>query len=165
MTRPSGAAWSAGAGGAALGRMAHALRGPVVGIGVDAVDPERFGQVLARRPRLAERLFTPAERDCARRGADPVARLSTRFAAKEAAWKALGVGLGGVALHDVEVVGGGDRAPSLSLHGKAAALATSAGVGRWHVSLTHTDRVAMAVVLAEGSTSAAGGPTGSSRSG
>jgi holo-[acyl-carrier protein] synthase len=140
--------------------MANALRGPVVGIGVDAVDPQRLGKVLARRPRLAERVFTPAERDCARRGADPVARLSTRFAAKEAAWKALGVGLGAVALHDVEVVGGGDRAPGLLLHGRAADLATSAGVGRWHVSLSHTDRVAMAVVLAEGSAAAGGRPTG-----
>ena len=87
-------------------------------------------------------------------------RLSTRFAAKEAVWKALGVGLGAVALHDVEVVGGGDRAPGLSLHGKAAALAASAGVGRWHVSLSHADRVAMAVVLAEGIVPAASGPNG-----
>jgi holo-[acyl-carrier protein] synthase len=158
VTRSTGAAWSADAGGVALERMAGAVRSPVVGVGVDAVDPERFGKVLARRPRLAERVFTPAERDCAGRSADPVVRLSTRFAAKEAAWKALGVGLGAVALHDVEVVGGGDRAPGLCLHGKAAALAASAGVARWHVSLSHTDRVAMAVVLAEGSGPVAAGP-------
>jgi holo-[acyl-carrier protein] synthase len=138
--------------------MAGEVRGSVVGIGVDAVDPERFGKALARRPRLAERLFTTAERDCAGRAADPVVRLSTRFAAKEATWKALGVGLGAVALRDVEVVGGGDRAPGLSLHGRAADLAEAAGVGRWHVSLSHTDRVAMAVVLAEGRR--AGGSTG-----
>jgi len=150
VTGPSGAAWSAGAGGAALGRMADGVRGSVVGIGVDAVDPERFGKALARRPRLAERLFTTGERDCARRTADPVFRLSTRFAAKEATWKALGVGLGAVALGDVEVVGGGDRAPVLCLHGRAADLASAAGVRRWHLSLSHTDRVAIAVVLAEG---------------
>lgn len=151
MTPPSGAVWSAGAGGAALGQMADTVRGPVVGVGVDAVDPERFGKVLSRRPRLADRLFTDGERDCAGQGADPVARLSTRFAAKEATWKALGVGLGAVALRDVEVVGGGQRAPALALHGKAADLAMAAGVSRWHLSLSHTDRVAMAVVLAEGS--------------
>ncbi len=81
-----------------------------------------------------------------------MARLSTRFAAKEATWKALGVGLGAVALRDVEVVGGGQAAPGLSLHGKAADLAAAAGVSRWHLSLSHTDRVAMAIVLAEGST-------------
>ena len=121
MTRPSGAAWSAGAGGAALGRMADALRGPVVGIGVDAVDVQRFGKVLARRPRLAERLFTGPSATAPARAADPVARLSTRFAAKEATWKALGVGLGAVALHDVEVVRRWPRRPGLSLHGRAAA--------------------------------------------
>jgi holo-[acyl-carrier protein] synthase len=159
--QPSGAAWSAGAGAAALGRMADAVDGTVVGLGVDAVDPQRFGKALARRPRLEERLFTPAERDCVRTGADPLARLSTRFAAKEATWKALGVGLGAVALHDVEVVGGGDRAPGLSLHGKAAALASTAGVRRWHLSLSHTDRVAIAVVLAEGSRRPAAAPSGS----
>jgi holo-[acyl-carrier protein] synthase len=156
VTRPSGAAWSAGAGGGALGRMTGDVRGSVVGVGVDAVDPRRFGRALARRPRLEERMFTSAERACARQGADPVARLSTRFAAKEATWKALGVGLGAVALHDVEVVGGGDRAPALSLHGKAASLATSAGVDRWHLSLSHIEQVAMAVVLAGGRGSDAG---------
>lgn len=122
----------------------------VVGLGVDAVDPQRFGSVLARRPHLAERLFTAAERDSAGRAADPVARLSTRFAAKEATWKALGVGLGAVGLRDVEVVGGAGRAPGLALHGRAADLAAAAGVRRWHLSLTHTDGVAVAVVLAEG---------------
>ena len=60
------------------------------------------------------------------------------------------IGLGAVALRDVEVVGGGDEAPGLCLHGKAADLALAAGVNRWHVALSHIDRVAMAVVLAEG---------------
>jgi holo-[acyl-carrier protein] synthase len=165
VTEPAAApAALAEAGGAALGRLAADVRGPVVGIGVDAVDPERLGRVLDRRPGLAARVFTAAERDRAR-GAQRLPRLSTRFAAKEAAWKALGVGLGEVGLRDVEVREGADRAPSLALHGRAAALADQAGVRRWHLSLTHTDRVAIAVVVAEGSTGAAAGTVGPSASG
>ena len=126
----------------------------VSGIGIDAVDVNRFRRVLGRRPALAERMFTEAERaDAAGRG-DPAQHLAARFAAKEAVMKVLGTGIGGFALHDVEVVRGnapGARrgAPSLRLSDRAAALAAERGVCQWHVSLTHTDQLAMAVVLAE----------------
>jgi holo-[acyl-carrier protein] synthase len=71
-----------------------------------------------------------------------------------AVMKVLGIGMGGFALRDVEGVRGtapGARrgAPSLRLTDRAAALASDRGVRRWHVSLTHTDQLAMAVVLAE----------------
>ncbi len=125
------------------------LAASVVGVGVDAVDLDRFRRVLARRPRLAERLFTRAERAYASDRPDPVPRLSTRFAAKEATMKALGVGLGACPFADVEVVRTGLDRPALVLHGAAADLARRAGVGRWHLSLTHTERVAMAMVVAE----------------
>jgi len=132
----------------------------VSGIGIDAVDIDRFRRVLGRRPTLAERVFTEAERaDAADRG-DPAQHLAARFAAKEAVMKALGTGIGGFALHDVEVVRGigpGDRgAPSLRLSDRAAALAAQRGVLQWHVSLTHTDQLAMAVVLAESGAPGAG---------
>ena len=121
----------------------------VVGIGVDAVDVERFRAVLARRPSLLERLFTEDERAIAAgRGAGP--RLAARFAAKEAVLKALGVGIGAAAFRDVEVVRTEGGAPRLALTGRAAALAAERGVRRWHVSLTHTDVVAVASVVAEG---------------
>ena len=77
------------------------------------------------------------------------ARLGARFAAKEAAMKALGVGLGAFKLRDVEVVLKRSGAPVLRLHGAAAALASERGVGRWHVSLTHTALTAQAIVIAE----------------
>ena len=64
--------------------------------------------------------------------------------------KALGVGLGAFPFTDVEVVRHGLDAPSLVLHRSALELADGAGVVRWHLSLTHTDQVAMAVVVAEG---------------
>jgi holo-[acyl-carrier protein] synthase len=122
----------------------------VAGVGVDAVDLDRFARVLGRRGGLADRLFTPGELAYARAAADPVPRMSTRFAAKEATMKALGVGLGAFAFVDVEVVRTGLDAPRLVLHGTALARAQAAGVVRWHLSLTHTHWVALALVVAEG---------------
>jgi holo-[acyl-carrier protein] synthase len=122
----------------------------VLGIGVDAVDVDRFRAVLARRPTIVGRLFTPAEIDYANRSADPTARLAVRFAAKEAALKALGVGIGAMAFVDIEVARNSDGAPSLVLHGDAARLAAGKGVSTWHLSMTHTATVAVANAVAEG---------------
>ena len=128
--------------------------GSVVGVGVDAVDVARFRRVLARRPGFAARFFTDTEQADARRAPDPSASFAARFAAKEAVMKALGTGLGGFALTDVEVrrsVGTGPtrNAPSVVLHGAAATLATARGAGQLHLSLTHTTEVAIAFVVAE----------------
>jgi holo-[acyl-carrier protein] synthase len=122
----------------------------VRGVGVDAVEVERFRRVLGRRPGLAGRLFTDAERAYAARVADPGPRLAARFAAKEAVLKALGVGIGAAAFRDVEVVRAESGRPALSLSGAAAVLADDRGVTTWHLSLTHTDSVALASVVAEG---------------
>jgi holo-[acyl-carrier protein] synthase len=136
---------------AILGLAGGARRaGGVVGVGIDAVDLERFALVLERRPSMVERLFTPDELAYARSASDPVPRLSTRFATKEAVMKALGVGLGAFPFHDVEVVRTGLDAPWLTLRGSAQALALRSGVDCWHLSLTHTHRVAVALVVAEG---------------
>ena len=118
----------------------------MIGVGIDAVDVDRFATLLARRPGLIERLFTEGERDDA---GDSPARLGARFAAKEAVMKALGVGLGAFKLREVEVVRLATGEPALVLHGAAAALADARGVQRWHVSLTHTALTAQAIVLAE----------------
>ena len=87
---------------------------------------------------------------------DPGPRLAARFAAKEAVLKALGVGIGSAAFRDVEVVRAESGEPHLVLTGSAAALAHARGVTRWHVSLTHTDTVAVASVVAEGAVSQSG---------
>jgi len=120
----------------------------MIGLGIDAVDVERFRAVLARRPTIAGRLFTTGEREYACRLADPAPSLAARFAAKEAVMKALGVGLGAIGWHDVEVVRLESGAPSLVVSGVAAALASRLGVGNWRVSLTHTAAFAEAVVAA-----------------
>lgn len=124
--------------------------GSVRGVGVDAVEVERFRRVLGRRPGLAERLFTDAERAYAAKAADPGPRLAVRFAAKEAVLKALGVGIGAASFRDVEVVRADSGLPSLVLTGSAATLADGRGVRRWHLSLTHTAALAVASVVAEG---------------
>ncbi|MGH9088903.1 MAG: holo-ACP synthase [Acidimicrobiales bacterium] len=118
----------------------------VAGVGVDAVDVDRFRDVLGRRPAIADRLFTDGERADGR--GDPE-RLAVRFAAKEATMKALGRGIGSFGWRDVEVVRAASGAPSLRLTAAAAEVARRQGVARWHVSLTHTGRVAVALVVAE----------------
>ena len=122
----------------------------IIGMGSDLVDIDRFRLAYERRPSLPERLFSPDERAYADRFADPVSRYAARFAAKEAVMKALGVGLGAFALRDVEVRKARSGAPSVALYGKAAALAEQRGVQAWHLTLSHSDVVALAVAVAVG---------------
>lgn len=124
--------------------------GHLIGIGIDTVDVARFAAVLGRRPSMAERLFTPAERAYAAAQRNPHPSLAARFAAKEACMKALGVGLGAIDLTDVGVERHGLGPPVLVVAGRAAALAAAGGVAAWMVSLTHTATVASAVVAALG---------------
>jgi len=126
----------------------------IVGVGVDAVSVDRFRRLLERRPRLAGRCFTKGEQSDAVSSANRAQSLAARFAAKEAVMKALGTGIGAFALTDVEVrrTGGKDatrNAPYVVLTGTAAELAGAHGAGRFHLSLTHTDDVAIAFVVAE----------------
>jgi holo-[acyl-carrier protein] synthase len=114
-------------------------------VGIDLIEIERLDRALQRRPALADRIFTAGELAFARARAHPAQHLAARFAAKEAALKALG--LGGLRLHEVEVVGGGDEAPRLELHGSAAAAAAERAVAL-EVSLTHARDIAGAVVIA-----------------
>ena len=120
-----------------------------IGVGVDAVDVERFRISLGRTPTLRTRLFVQEELDYVAPMVDPVPSLAVRFAAREAVMKSLGVGLGAFGFHDVWVRRAESGVPSLEVHGPALALADAAGVSRWHLSLTHTDLVAVAYVLAE----------------
>jgi holo-[acyl-carrier protein] synthase len=116
----------------------------VTGVGVDLLEIDRLARALARRPRLAERLFTPEERAFAAQRGEPARHLAARFCAKEAVAKALALRDGD--WHDVEVVGGGDGAPSVRLSGRAAARASELGV-EVAVSLTHSKGMAGAVAM------------------
>ena len=120
----------------------------MIGVGVDAVDIDRFARSLARTPGMRTRLFTAQElADIAPR-VDPVPALAARFAAREATMKALGLGLGAFGFHDVSVERQPSGRPTLVVTGRARTLADEAGVQAWHLSLTHTATVAIAVVTA-----------------
>ena len=120
----------------------------VIGIGVDAVDIERFRRSLERTPTMRERLFTQIELDYVAPKSDPVPSLAARFAAREAVMKALGVGLGAFGFHDVWVERKDTGEPTLAVTGAAQQLADTAGITSWHLSITHTDTVAIAYVVA-----------------
>ena len=120
----------------------------IKGIGVDAVDVERFRRSLERTPTMRERLFTATELEYVRPKVDPVPSLAARFAAREAVMKALGVGLGAFGFHDVWVERQPSGEPVIVVTGPAERLAVAAGVGYWHLSLTHTASVAIAYVVA-----------------
>jgi holo-[acyl-carrier protein] synthase len=120
----------------------------VIGVGIDAVEVGRFRALLERRPLVTNRLFTDGELSAVSRRADPVPGLAARFAAKEAAMKALSTGLGGIDFADVEVVTGPNGEPRLAVSGRAADRAAALGVEAFLVSLSHTDSLATAVVIA-----------------
>lgn len=97
--------------------------------------------------RFLGRFFTPAERaECS----DKPHRLAARIAVKEAVGKALGTGIGDISWKEIEITSDPRGRPVLTLHGAAAALAESLGLSEWDVSITHTDTVATAVVVALG---------------
>ena len=113
------------------------------GVGIDLLEIERLERALERRPRLAERLFTDAEREYAAARPRPAMHLAARFCAKEAVAKALG--LTGWSFRDVEVLAT-DAAPEVRLSGSAARRARELGVTT-HVSLTHTEAMAAAAAV------------------
>ena len=113
-------------------------------VGIDLLEIERLERALARRPRLADRLFTEGELAYAAGCRRPAMQLAARFCAKEAVVKALS--LESWNPHDVEVVGGGGP-PVIRLSGTAAERARELGV-EVRVSLTHTRGMAAAVAVA-----------------
>lgn len=122
----------------------------VVGLGIDIASVARLERALERfGNRIWERILTPREREeLAGRRHDRASALAGRFAAKEAASKALG-GPRDVWWHDVEIRRGPLGAPTLHLSGPALPHAERLGVARSMVSITHDGGVAAAVVILE----------------
>ena len=115
---------------------------PVIGVGIDVVDVERFTDSLERTEGLRERLFTAEESHWR------PASLAARFAAKEALAKALGAPVG-LAWHDAWIVSEETGRPRFELRGTVLARAEALGVGHVHVSLSHDAGLASAVVVLE----------------
>lgn len=125
----------------------------ILGVGFDLVDIARVAALLeGKGERAVARLFSPAEAEYARARAEPARHFAARFAAKEAVYKALAGSedARGIGWRDTEVVVEWDGRPRAVLHGRAAERAAALGVVRVHLSLTHAEHVAGAVVVLEG---------------
>jgi holo-[acyl-carrier protein] synthase len=123
----------------------------IVGIGIDIVEIARIRGVLERQgDRFLRRIFTPAEQDYCRRHRDPAPYFAARFAAKEALFKALGTGWAqGVNWLDAEIRRLESGAPTLALSGRALEIGDQLGAQALHVSLSHSEQSAIAVVILE----------------
>ncbi len=124
----------------------------IIGIGNDLIEIERFKTVMRRRgDRFLERIFTAGERKFCEAKLNRLAHYAARFAAKEAVLKSLGTGWsGGIHWTDVEVVPGRVASLAAKLAGLAAKVAKQKRIKVVHLSLTHTDRYASAMAVAEG---------------
>jgi holo-[acyl-carrier protein] synthase len=120
----------------------------IIGVGIDIVDLDDFRARLTDA--LIDELFLPAEVEHATSQARPWESLGARFAAKEAAFKALGAGLAdGLRFRDVEVVRRSSGEVGLKLAGRVLEVASERGVESHRLSLSHSARSAVAVVIVE----------------
>jgi holo-[acyl-carrier protein] synthase len=123
----------------------------IVSIGIDIIEVVRIREVLLRTPRFVERVFTTAERAyCDSRGAVAAQHYAVRFAAKEAALKALQTGWrGGISWQDVEISARESGAPFLVFRGQVLEVFNKFGATATHLSMSHTTQHAIAQVVLE----------------
>jgi holo-[acyl-carrier protein] synthase len=123
----------------------------IISIGIDIIEVRRVREVIERTPRFLERVYTSAERAyCESRGVVAAQHYAARFAAKEAALKALQTGWsGGVSWQDVEITALESGAPLLLLHGLVRQLFQKSGATKAHLSISHTTEHAIAQVVLE----------------
>ena len=125
-------------------------RDGVVGVGIDVVSVPRMGRLVSKGgSAFLDRVWTPDE--CAETDGDPE-RLATRWAAKEAVMKCLGLGISDLDPRDIEVTSSESGAPSVALRGLAAKRARSLGISKFHVSATHESGWAAAIAVASATT-------------
>jgi holo-[acyl-carrier protein] synthase len=123
----------------------------IVGLGVDVAEITRIEAAIARHGRaFIERIFTPSEIAYCERHRRQAERFAGRFAAKEAAMKALGTGWArGVRWVDIEVLREPGGKPTLNLMGETRAIADALGVKYIALTITHTGNMALAQVIFE----------------
>ena len=123
----------------------------IYAVGTDLVEIWRIERIIDRwTTRFIERVYSEGEiRYCSER-AFPAQHFAARFAAKEAFFKCMGRGIfDGVGFRDVEVVNGPEGKPDLKFYGRARIMVDRAGITGTHISISHTDRSAMAFVVLE----------------
>ena len=123
----------------------------ITGIGVDVIQNERLRDSIERfGDRFLNRIYTEGEKEYCSKSSNPAIHYAARWAAKEAAFKALGTGwAAGVKWKDVEVIRLESGKPELHLFGEALQIATKQGATRFHVSLTHDQLISCAIVIFE----------------
>ena len=123
----------------------------IIGIGIDIIEVKRLAEGIERHAdRFTKRLFTDLEIGYCSTKANPAMHYAGRFAAKEAAFKAMGRGWGGgVSWKDVEIYNESSGAPFLNFYGKALELVREKNMVRAHVSISHIADHATAVVVIE----------------
>src|SRR5215470_190769 len=126
----------------------------IIGIGIDVIQNDRIHDSISRfGPRFTNRIYTETEIGYCDKCAEPSIHYAARFAAKEAAFKALGTGwAAGVKWKDIEVQRLASGKPELHLYGEALERATAMGARRFHVSLTHDQLISAAVVIFDANT-------------
>jgi holo-[acyl-carrier protein] synthase len=123
----------------------------VLGLGTDLIEIERIQASVDRfGERFLNRLFTAGEIAYCNRKKQPAESFAARFAAKEAGAKALGTGISrGVSWMEIEVTREMGERPMLHFKGRAGELALAMGVRRVQLSLSHSRKLAIAVVVVE----------------
>jgi len=122
----------------------------IVAHGIDLVECDRIEEMLQRHGRrFLDRVFTPAEQKYSLRARYRAEHLAGRFAVKEAVLKVIGTGwASGASWTDIETVRDAVGKPQVNLSGRVAERASSMGIRRIHVSITHTRNLAVASVVA-----------------
>ncbi len=124
----------------------------ILGVGTDIVEIARIARSIERRgERFTKRIYTETESAYCSRFKRAAEHYAGRWAAKEAASKALGTGIfGSIRFRDIEITNDERGKPLLEFSGGAAELASGMGATRLHVSIAHSDSHATAVVVIEG---------------
>ena len=122
----------------------------IVGIGIDMIEVSRVAEKVSKGNGFKEKIFSTGEIAFCESAAGTAEHFAARFAAKESFLKATGQGLNiGFDLHEVEIIHDPSGKPEILLHGKFKMMAVQNGWNKIHVSLSHLQSVASAVVIIE----------------
>ncbi|RCW49273.1 MULTISPECIES: holo-ACP synthase [unclassified Halanaerobium] len=123
----------------------------IIGTGVDIVENQRIEKLIKKYgDRFIEKLFLLSEADYCKDKAQYVSCFAARYAAKEAALKALGTGLRDNSWHDIEIFHSELGKPEINLKGNAAEIAAKMGVKKIFVTISHEQNYSIAQVILEG---------------